>query len=220
MKKQLTIYLLLVVLISALSGCDEQSIAGRGPVIEMEHSVDSFQAIYLQLPARLYVRKDNEHTVRIRTNENLHDLIEVTVENQKLKLETIANTNIRRAEMLHIYISAPQVSGFFLNGAGDILVEDCLGSDELTFEINGSGDVYACGLTESLVVSINGSGQFNGFDLEAQRAELRVSGSGDIEVAVTEYLNAVISGSGDILYKGNPEVEQRISGSGTIRRRP
>ena len=44
MKKQLTIYLLLVVLISALSGCDEQSIAGRGPVIDESALIRALEA--------------------------------------------------------------------------------------------------------------------------------------------------------------------------------
>ncbi|MBP6585664.1 MAG: DUF2807 domain-containing protein, partial [Flavobacterium sp.] len=49
-------------------------------------------------------------------------------------------------------------------------------------------------------------------------AKVNVSGSGDIKVNCTEFIEARVAGSGDIEYKGNPKkVDTKVAGSGTIK---
>ena len=51
----------------------------------------------------------------------------------------------------------------------------------------------------------------------AKEVEAKVSGSGDMEISVTERLTARVSGSGDIKYKGKPSIEDiKVSGSGDV----
>lgn len=64
---------------------------------------------------------------------------------------------------------------------------------------------------------VAGSGDFHGFDLEANHTEVSVAGSGDAEVVSKQSLKARVAGSGDIQYKGNPTKEDtKVSGSGSI----
>ncbi|MBK7609474.1 MAG: DUF2807 domain-containing protein [Saprospiraceae bacterium] len=44
-----------------------------------------------------------------------------------------------------------------------------------------------------------------------------ISGSGNVTVKVSEYLEAHISGSGDVYYYGRPRIETKISGSGRVK---
>lgn len=56
-------------------------------------------------------------------------------------------------------------------------------------------------------------------DLVTEKCEVRISGSGDVEVNVQEELTSKISGSGDIRYKGEPKrVNNHSSGSGSVRK--
>ncbi len=219
MKKQLKITLVLTILAALFSGCSYEEINGNGPVVEEERSVGAFTSLSLRLPAKLYVYNGNESSVSIQTNENVQRYIETTVINDELIIETIPNVSIRNTDVLNIYVTSDLVSSFSIDGSGLISIEDCLDAAALSFDINGSGDIKACGLTDVLSVVINGSGKFKGFDLEAGTAELNIRGSGDIEISVNDVLEADISGSGKIEYYGTPQVSQQISGSGKVRKK-
>jgi hypothetical protein len=66
-------------------------------------------------------------------------------------------------------------------------------------------------------VKISGSGDVKAFGFDAKKADITISGSGNVEVNVAESLEVVISGSGNILYKGSPAViNSQISGSGKL----
>ncbi|WP_420386866.1 head GIN domain-containing protein [Roseivirga sp.] len=219
MKKQLKIYVALALLVMSVTGCYEDVISGRGPVVEEEYAVNDFTSLYLQLPARLYVYEGSEPSVRIRTNQNLHSRIEAEVISGELKIKTIPNVSLRSIDVMDVYVSSSAVNEFRINGSGVIRIEDCLNANALSFHINGSGVIYACGNTGTLEVEVNGSGKFYGSDLQSEHAELTIYGSGDIETRVSESLDVHIAGSGNIAYYGNPQVTSQISGSGKIRKK-
>jgi len=83
--------------------------------------------------------------------------------------------------------------------------------------VSGSGDLTIKGSTNNLEASVAGSGDFHGFNLEANNTTVSVAGSGDAEVVSNEVLKARVAGSGDIEYRGNPKKEDtKVSGSGSI----
>ena len=47
-------------------------------------------------------------------------------------------------------------------------------------------------------------------------AHVRISGSGNANVLVSDDLNVVISGSGKVSYAGYPDISKLISGSGKL----
>jgi hypothetical protein len=75
------------------------------------------------------------------------------------------------------------------------------------------------GTANYLDFSITGSGSVNAYDLTARKADVRISGSGGMELSVEDRLDAHVSGSGNVFYKGNPRVDSSISGSGSVRAR-
>ncbi len=84
-------------------------------------------------------------------------------------------------------------------------------------ELQGSGDIVVRGTTDILGVSVDGSGDFEGYSLTANKVDARVRGSGDISVYSKESLKADAGGSGDIVYKGNPEtLDIKTSGAGDV----
>ena len=102
-----------------------------------------------------------------------------------------------------------------ISGSGDVRVDPVDVSD-VAVSIAGSGSVTLEGRTDSLAVSIPGSGTFAGADLAATTGVVSISGSGDALVNVTRTLDASISGSGEITHLGDPAVTSNITGSGDI----
>ena len=62
--------------------------------------------------------------------------------------------------------------------------------------ISGSGKINCVGSTQSVIVNISGSGQFDSGALKSRDAQVEVSGSGRTEVYASESAKADVSGSG------------------------
>ena len=70
-------------------------------------------------------------------------------------------------------------------------------ADKATIHISGAGDIEAAGLT-------------------CNALDAKISGAGDMTIAVVDVLEAKISGIGSIEYFGSPTVTQSVSGLGTV----
>lgn len=103
-----------------------------------------------------------------------------------------------------------------VSGSGEVVMKGSLGA--LDVDISGSGQIRASGKASGLGIGVSGSGQFDGRDLEASSARVRVSGSGDIDLRAADELAADLSGSGSLTYWGNPRLSAHTSGSGRITR--
>jgi hypothetical protein len=88
--------------------------------------------------------------------------------------------------------------------------------DSLALNLSGSATARMSGVAEKLNVRVSGSGDVDARELRSVNSEVRVSGSADVRVWATHTLNARVSGSGDIRYRGSPKIEKRISGSGSV----
>ncbi len=143
------------------------------------------------------------------------------------KTERLAVSVRGSGDVLGSGLKAGEVS-VAINGSGDVKVNvtGAVDSDAMVtvagsvaVAIHGSGDVRLEGKAERLVVSIDGSGDFQGSSLTVRDATVAIDGSGDAEVSVTDALNVAIHGSGDVLYSGNPKLSKVIVGSGDVQRR-
>ena len=64
------------------------------------------------------------------------------------------------------------------------------------------------GTTSQLDLKISGSGNFHGFDLNANQTKVMVAGSGDAQVVAQQDIYASVVGSGSVVYKGNPDQKE------------
>ncbi len=103
-----------------------------------------------------------------------------------------------------------------IEGAGDIRI--WLKTNELKSKISGAGDLNLKGTSKLLDATIKGAGDLKAFNLEVEKAIVKVSGAGDAKINVSQNLDADVSGAGSIIYKGNPgERNVSITGAGSIR---
>jgi hypothetical protein len=110
-----------------------------------------------------------------------------------------------------------RLTGLRASGGGQIRASG-ISLDTLTVEIQGSADIELSGETGRLVLTLQGSGNFDGRRLQAEEVAAELNGSGDAVVAVSDRLRAELTGSGKLEYLGDPEVIQSASGSGEVRK--
>lgn len=122
-----------------------------------------------------------------------------------------------------------------LNGSGNILMQEAvvkiavveisgsvtlsgtnLVADTLEMVINGSGNSVLAGEVNQQTVALHGSGNYQARDLQSQVTEVKIIGSGNSNVWVTDELSILITGSGDVTYRGKPQITELITGSGDL----
>ncbi|MCB0689717.1 MAG: DUF2807 domain-containing protein [Saprospiraceae bacterium] len=206
---------------------------GRGEVIEETFDIDEVNAIHLRMDATIYLTQGDERSVTISAQPNIIDEIDFRVRNRELVIDN--DRCLRNYHPIEIYITLPDINELSVSGSGSIIsqnqwfVNDIqlsisgsgkidleLDADDVLARVSGSGDMYLVGQVDDLSFSVSGSGSLHGFDLEAQNADINVSGSGNVEVTVINRMEVRISGSGDVYYRGTPDIDSRISGSGKI----
>ncbi|MFH1050816.1 MAG: head GIN domain-containing protein [bacterium] len=208
---------------------------GSGKVIKQEIFKSGFTSLNLMNSANLLVTQGNAEKIIIETDENILNFLETEINNGELIL---SNKLSICPSKLNYYITMKDIKGFKILGAGNIISKTPIKSDDLSLNIQGSGDikfdsvdliklhvkilgsgdVKIKGSTEKFVSEINGSGDIYANGLTCDYARIETNGSGDVRVMVNKELIANINGSSDILYKGNPEnVKVKINGSGNVR---
>lgn len=91
--------------------------------------------------------------------------------------------------------------------------------EELDLEIAGRAELGLAGRARRGRVRVSGSGQLDAFALDSDSCAVRISGHGDVGVAVRDSLDVRIAGYGHVTYQGDPSVHQTVSGGGGVHRR-
>lgn len=119
-------------------------------------------------------------------------------------------------ERLRVTIVAPGVKRFVVNGSPAVSIEG-YDQPDLAIEINGSGNVTAGGKTETLALTISGSGEADLAGLTARDASVSLAGSGDAELSASGAVQVGIAGSGDVTLTTKPaSLSSNIDGSGDL----
>jgi flagellar motor switch/type III secretory pathway protein FliN len=146
--------------------------------------------------------------------------------------------DIKLNPTMKIYVSMKNVNELMVNGKGKIISENSIAADNLTLAVNGDGSMdidikgntvktevtgggslKLRGYASTLDALVSGTGSLNGFDCPLEAAKVKVSGSGNCEVNVTNTIDAVVMGSGSVKHKGNTKsASKKIYGPGSVDR--
>ena len=207
-----------VLLLLAASGCDGGvlGVRGSGNVITESRDVSGFNEIALFGSGTVRVGVDGTESLIIEAEDNI--MPRLTSEVHDGRLELSVESSISPTTDIIYTVSALALEGVAISGSGEVTATG-IAVDSFDVEISGSGRVEPTGTADTLVVGISGSGRYLGEDLEASVGTVRVSGSGEAVVNVTDDLDVDVSGSGGVQYIGDPRVAESISGSGDITRK-
>ena len=74
------------------------------------------------------------------------------------------------------------------------------------------------GTCQNHLLVLRGSGNVDASNMEAQMAEVKSVGSGNVDVSANQSLSVSLAGSGNVVYHGEPaELRKSITGSGLVK---
>lgn len=205
-----------------------------GPPTTEVRSIESYSGVDVRGDFQVDIISGADTLVEVYAPDNLMAYIDIFVSGSTLIIAQ-RNNNIKGGPTPRIILSETALKRIELSGSGrisgvtitsDVLEIRLQGSGVIdlpvvahTVEIDleGSGKVRSRGDAFRLKAEIEGSGRIETPSLVAAQAAARITGSGIIDLFVSESLEAHITGSGIIRYWGNPQqVDQVVSGSGKV----
>ena len=225
-----------------LGSCQEflgKRVHGDGNVKTEDRSVNDFKNVEVSGAAKVLVSQGDHPSVKIETDENLLQYIEVIQTGDKITIRQRSGFHIlpSNGEKLLVYVTAPVYNNIKTSGACDIIGQTKLSNPEnlelhiegagdirmdleaprLTAEVSGSGSIYLKGQTKEASLDITGAGNAYCYDLLSENTKVQISGAGSAEVYASVRLDADVTGAGSVDYKGHAsEVNQHVSGAGGV----
>lgn len=219
------------------TGCKKETtcIDGNSDLVQEQRELDQFNKVSVigSFITTLY-QSDNSR-VDFFAESNIIPIIRSDVSNQQLRIIVQDGNCYNTNRPVEVYINTPDYEEVSIDGSGDVSANN-LNLDNLKLSLNGSGSLNALIDLQNIDMSLKGSGDINiagsggmgdllnsgsGIIYSSNFAQdtvyVTVSGSGDVHINVSTFLDVTISGSGSVYYKGNPStINQSITGSGEL----
>ncbi len=212
-------------------------ISHAAEAVSERRDVGKFHSIEFRGHGVVVLTPGYDYEVRLEGEEALLKDYATVVDSGMLIIKSDSWLKFWRKKPITVYVSMPLVRKLSVAGSGSIVGESTIYSDRLTLEltgsgeieldvetkqlgsiISGSGEIRLRGSAKAFQHTISGSGDLNAFNLETERSEIKITGSGNCELSASNRLDVLISGSGTVFYRGDPRtVSQEVSGSGKVK---
>ena len=207
-----------VVLGVGSTGCFKDRVVGSGTIVTENRIMNGdFKEIRIECSANILVKQGDSIRVSVKDYANIIPYLQTKIVGNALVIDYDKNAWISNSAG-EVTVTLPKLTNVELTGSGDVGTIGNFRFDDLSLIISGSGNFSFAGVCKNLNAKVSGSGDIRAFDLPTEVANVRISGSGNMQLNVSRTLDATISGSGDIIYKGNPSVSTNITGSGRVRK--
>ena len=235
--KFLWLLLALPVIMGSCHNILGKRIKGNGNVRTEDRSVSDFKNVHVSGAAKVMVSQGDQPSVKIETDENLLQYIEVNQTGDRIEVRERSGFNLRPTGDIKVYvttkvynkieasgacdiigqskISNPEDLSLDVSGAGDIKME--VDAPRLSAQVSGSGSIDLKGQTREVDLDLTGAGHAHCYELLSENTKVEISGAGSAEVFASVKLDATVSGAGNVNYKGNAtSVNQHVSGAGSV----
>jgi hypothetical protein len=211
------------------------SVTGNRNVITETRKInDDFTKVEVGQGIQLYITQDNDLSLVVKADENLHKLIRTEVNNGVLRISS--KRNIRRAKSKKIYLSAPNINGIKATSGSDVITENTIkaavfevhvnsgadakidvNADTVNSSASSGADLRIKGTANYFTTKATSGSSIRAYGLESKNVTAKVSSGADIDVFAIESLTAKASSGGDIDYRGNPKrIDKKKSSGGSI----
>ena len=171
-----------------------------------------------------YTQSTGYSKIEVTAPENLMQYVSISKSGSTLNIdcEKFSTNNFSGNFHITAKVTAPAVTGFTLNGTGDIKFMNALNTkNDITITSNGTGDVEGpTVICSRLSASSNGTGDIDISSVESKYAHLSLVGTGDIDIISLRASDAKIRllGTGDIELKtlSTTSLDASLSGTGDI----
>lgn len=180
-------------------------------------TVGPFAEVELQGSGTVTIQRGEREALTIEADEAVLPYLTSEVVGRRLVLAMRRNSPVRPKRDPVYALTVVALDTLILSGSGQISYE-AVDAERLRVTLSGSGAIRLAGQSHRQEVTLSGSGSYHAADLTSRDAHITISGSGAVDVSVTDTLDVTISGSGSVTYRGDPALTQRISGSGHLQR--
>ena len=217
----------------------QKKVKGNGAITTTTRTISNYNEIGVAGSFEVTLVKGKEGEITIKSDENLLEYIVTEVKKGNLSIKTKKGYQLRSKQKIEITVPFNDIEGVSLAGSGNIYSNDEIKSNELKLSlagsgnmdlkvsakdldtnIAGSGNMTLNGNTDDFECSIAGSGNLNGYNLKTSITNVKIAGSGNVKIDISNEVHAKIAGSGNVLYTGNPEiVKSKSVGSGSVKKK-
>ena len=212
-----TIRFYIIIALFSFAACNNDDVVGSGPTVTQTLDIATFDELTVDGSYTISITQGDTLEVTATGQANVIDVINTSVTNQRWNLNyTVSNVE---SEGLRIDITIPTLSRIESDGSADVTLGAFTAQTSFLIDLDGAGSYTVTAPwtdLESLNLSIDGSGDIDGFPFNAKDVVIDIDGSGDVDVTASDQLDISIDGAGTVRYKGNPTITQSISGTGEI----
>ncbi len=243
MKKQQFTVLGAMLLVFAMAitttGCDVflDKVKGSGNIVSEERNVKSFNEIQVGSNFEVFLQESDKPGLVIEADDNLISFIDTEVRGKTLRISAAANFQTQQRP--RVYIAYSSLKALKLSGAAKLRSDETLQAknldlslsgasvifldvlvDDIEVRASGASKVHLTGVAEELSVRLSGASRLYADELEAEDANMRLSGSSKAEVWVSDEISARTSGASHVLYSGSPSsISIKTSGASSVKKR-
>ncbi len=209
-----------------------------GNVLTESRNVGPFSEIVLQGLGEVMIQQGDSTSLEIKADENFIAFIDSRVDGDQLILAIREEVCILQSELeIQYHITVSDLTLLHIIGAGVVQTHQLevdklriqldgsaainlsgLQLDTLVTDLNGTGMVQVSGIANNQIVNLNGVGQYQAGNLKSLSAEVKLNGTGSLEVWALSDLQVEVNGLGNVGYYGTPELRTTNTGWGEIER--
>lgn len=220
-----------------VSACGVIPTMGSRNLVSEDRPVSGYDHLSVSGAGDVTILQDGTEALTIETDDNVMQYVTTEVRGGTLDIGLdFPDLHSVIPSAFHVTLHVKDLSGISASGSWEVNAA-ALETTNLDIEVSGSAKVTVqalvvdalkvgssggstmdlAGRATSQEIDISGSATYRAGDLQTQDTRISVSGSGNVTVWATGFLNGSISGSGTISYYGAPQVTFDQSGSGKVK---
>lgn len=213
---------------------ENQCIVGNEDYNLEYRDVGAFNVVELYGPFKTFIAQLNNTETKLFGETNILSSITTHVSNEVLTVAADTEYCYEIHHEIECYLTSPIINRFivdagqlfgahikqdelFLETRGEAVVKYGFEVKQFGIVCNGSEDLTFNGIANNANLKLKGAGNIIASDLVVKDCTIELSGSGDVNVQVTDVLDVNISGSGNVYYSGDPGIINKdITGTGQL----
>src|SRR5688572_954404 len=119
--------LVFAILVSSLfltsCGVFDKRVKGNGTVKSEDRPAEKFSSVNVSGAIDVYIRQDSLAAIRVETDENLIEYVEITANGDALTIRSRKGFNLKPTKGVKVYLTAPLFRKFTATGASNYFTE-------------------------------------------------------------------------------------------------
>ena len=212
MKKLISKYLILSLLIAMVTGCSDDDFTGSDTLITVTRDLPDFSRIEAGDVVEVRVSFGQTQTVDVTVNDNLVNQLRTEVSNGILNI-SLEPGSFNNATFI-VEVQLPNLEGLRLEDAS----RGTLGYNtmELDLETTDASNMEIEGFAQVLNVQTSGSSGISGFDFTADAVNVTARGASELQITCNDALNGTVEDAAEVQYRGMPTVNVQTSQAGRV----